>query len=457
MEIRKKIALLFIALVALIILISSIAIYISFSETRKEEFFDRLSSKAKLVAQMLIDIDEIDRGLLRKIERNNPLALPMEKIKIFDSANDLIYISDTANSIDYPLDLINEVRSENEIRFKKNNFEIVGHYYSGQNDKIVVFVAARDIFGLQKLQRLGIILIIVFFSSLVIVSITGRIFSDRALKPISNLINEIDGIETSNLGIEINEGNGKDEISKLAKTFNNFLKRLERSVNMQRDFIANASHELRTPLTVMSGQLEVLLLKEREVDEYQKTLYSILEEIKNLTNISNRLLILAKASSEFSRQSYTRCRVDELVWKSRQELLSTNTHYNIEISFSDEVDSDDKLMVFGNEQLLKTAFYNLMDNACKYSDPHSVHIKIGSKENKYIKIFFSDKGIGIADTELKNIFQPFYRSNEVIEIKGHGIGLSLVEKIVAIHNGTIQVSSKHGEGSIFTIILPLSS
>lgn len=134
MEIRKLITLQFIIIVAFIMLLSSIAIYISFSESRREEFYDRLSSKAKLVGQMLLDIDEIDRGLLRKIERNNPLSLPAEKIKIYDHANSLIYISDTLMDIEYPIDKINEIREKSEIRFKKDGFEIVGHYYSSVSD-----------------------------------------------------------------------------------------------------------------------------------------------------------------------------------------------------------------------------------------------------------------------------------------------------------------------------------
>ncbi len=455
MEIRRKLALQFIAMVAFIIMLTSIAIYILFSQSRKEEFFDRLSSKAKLVAQMLIDIDEIDMDLLRKIEKNNPLSLPSEKIRIYDYKNNLIYSSDNDSTFSYSVDLINKVRLDNELRINRDSYEIVGHFYTGQYDRIVVFVAASDIFGIKKLKRLRIILVAVFFASLIIVFFSGRIFAARALNPISKLISEVDSIEASNLEVRLDEGGGKDEISRLAHTFNRFLKRLESSFKMQKTFIANASHEFRTPLTVLSGQLEVLLLKDRNTEDYKNTIKTTLEEIKNLTSISNRLLLLAQASSDFSNVNFTPSRIDDILWQSRQELRKRNEQYNIKVSFSTEIDSDDKLIVNGNELLLKVAFLNLMDNACKYSGSKNVNVLLSWDDNSSIKIDFQDNGIGISNNDIKNIFQPFYRSSEVMKIKGHGIGLSLVDKIVALHKGTINVTSTHGKGSVFAIILPL--
>ena len=297
----------------------------------------------------------------------------------------------------------------------------------------------------------------VFCISLFILYISGRVFAKRALKPISSLINEINNIETSNISIQLDEGNGTDEISKLAQTFNSFLKRLELAVDMQKNFISNASHELRTPLTVMSGQLEVMMLKKRKVEEYTSTLQSIHEEIKKLTDISNRLLLLAKANSDFRNEDFVRCRIDEVLWKSRQELINRNNNYNIEISFTDEIDSEDSLIVFGNELLLKTAFLNLMDNGCKYSKSQAVNVLISCEDGKHLKINFRDNGIGVSEADINNIFQPFYRSKEVLDIKGHGIGLSLVEKIIILHHGDIKVHSEYGKGSVFTVMLPLTS
>ncbi len=454
MEIKKKLTYQFIAIAAFILLFASLAIYFSFSRSRSEEFYDRLASKAKLVAQMLIEIDEIDTELLKKIEKNNPLSLPNEKIIIYDYNNEKIYSNDENNELLINIDLINEVRLKDDIKIRQKPFEILGLFYTGKYDRIIVFTAATDIFGLQKLKRLRVILLIVFMASLFIVFFAGRVFAARALSPISNIITQVDGISISNLNERVNEGNGMDEIAQLAKTFNKMLQRLETSFNIQKNFIANASHELRTPLTVLTGQLEVVLLKARNNSEYKETLTSVLEDIKNLNQISNRLLLLAQASSELTEADFSVIRLDDIMWQARNEILRRHKSYTININFDEKIDDEDKLKINGNDLLIKTAISNLMDNACKYSENNKVEIYLKCL-NKKLAMQFMDTGIGIPKEEIKMVFQPFYRGKNVINTKGHGIGLSLVEKIINQHNGDIDVWSEQGKGSVFTITIPV--
>src|SRR4030042_637987 len=227
MEIRKKLLYQFITIVALILLLSSLAIYFSFSRIRKEEFYDRLDNKAKMVIQMLIEINEIDAELLKKIERNNPVTLPDEKIIIYDYQNNILYSTDENHVLKITPELLNEVRLTNDVRLKQKPYEILGQFYTSRYDRFVVFAAATDIFGLGKLYRLRMILIIVFFISLIIVFFSGRIFALRALKPISDIMSQVDAIGVSNLNLRVSEGNGMDEIALLARTFNKMLDRIE--------------------------------------------------------------------------------------------------------------------------------------------------------------------------------------------------------------------------------------
>ena len=456
MEIRKKLSYQFLAIVALILLLSSLAIYFSFSGSRREEFFDRLGSKAKMVAQMLIEIDEIDAELLKRIETNNPLSLQNEKIIIYDYQNNIVYSTDENQVINITTELINEVRLNGAVRVIQKPFEILGQFYASQYDRFVVFAAATDIFGLKKLKRLQIILLIVFFLSLIIVFFSGRIFAKRALNPISDIMSQVDAIGGANLDTRVSEGNGKDELARLAKTFNKMLDRLEVAFKTQKNFIANASHELRTPLTVITGQLEVTLMNARNNEEYRKTILSVLEDIKNLNHISNRLLLLAHASSESSRTDFNLVRIDDILWQARKEILKIHDNYQILINFSEIIDNDFKLTVKGNELLLKTALSNLIDNGCKYSEDHISEIYI-DHANDHVIIQFSDKGIGIPLEEIKMIFQPFYRAKNAIGIKGHGIGLSLAEKIIALHKGNITVKSEIAKGTDFTLFLPVNN
>jgi signal transduction histidine kinase len=454
MEIRRKLTYQFIGMVAFILLFSLVAIYVSFSQSRKEEFYDRLGSKAKLVAQMLIDIDEIDSDLLKKIEKNNPLSLSGEKIVIFDYENKQIYSTDEDTTLIFPISFIKQVRLKTEVRFRQKEYEVIGQYYTGQSDRIVVFAAATDIFGINKLQRLRIIMLFVFIASLVIVFIAGRIFAMRALEPISNIVKQVNRIEVTNLNARLDKGNEKDEIAHLAQTFNKMLERLEVAFMIQKSFIANASHELRTPLTVITGQLEVVLMKARTNEEYKNTLILVLNEIKNLNLLSNKLLLLAQTSTKGSDVNFLPTRIDDVLWKAQKEVLTRNKNYIVEIMFGDGIDDESKLSVLGNELLLKTALTNLMDNACKYSENHYAEVRLNATD-KELSIQFIDQGIGIPKEELELIFHPFFRSKNVIHVAGHGIGLSLVEKIVAQHKGSIYVSSEIGKGSVFTLQIPI--
>jgi signal transduction histidine kinase len=365
-----------------------------------------------------------------------------------------LFSSDEESVIRINSALINRVRLYNEIRHKQGPYEIIGQFYTGQYDRIVVFTAATDIYGVKKLIRLRLILFIVFIGSLAIVFLSGRIFAAKALKPVSNIIQKVDKIEVTNLNERIDEGNGTDELAMLAFTFNKMLYRLESAFKTQKNFIANASHELRTPLTILTGQLEVLLLKERNREEYLKTLTSVLDEIKNLNHISDRLLLLAQTSSDFSETSFAPFRIDEALWRAQAEICKRNGDYAIHINFSEKIDSEEKLYVYGSDLLMKTAFGNLMDNACKYSDDCKVGVFMEVDE-QHVKVNFTDNGSGISSDELKMIFHPFYRSKNSHNVKGHGLGLSIVEKIILLHKGNIDVASEIGKGSIFSVLLPV--
>jgi signal transduction histidine kinase len=292
--------------------------------------------------------------------------------------------------------------------------------------------------------------LIVFFLSLIIVYFAGRIFATRALFPISNIRSQAEAIGVSNLNARVDEGTGNDEITRLARTFNRMLDRLELAFITQKNFIANASHELRTPLTVMTGQLEVILMKDRSKEEYRETILSLLEDIQNMNQISNRLLLLAQTSSEFPETGFEKVRIDDTIWQARNEVLKRQHQYKVNVHFSEQIDNEDKLTINGHELLLKTALLNLMDNGCKYSEDHRVDINLDSREEEII-IRFSDKGIGIPEEELASVFQPFYRASNAKSIKGHGIGLSLAEKIITLHGGVIQVSSVFKQGTDISI------
>jgi signal transduction histidine kinase len=455
MQIRQKLTYQFITIVAFIILSSSVAIYFFSADYRREEFYSRLKSKAENVAKLLIEVEEVDANLLKKIEKDNPTSLPNEKIIIFNYQDTVLYSSVRPDSFRLDKNVLSLIRLEKYIRFRAGKDEVLGFLFTGKYDRFVVVAGATDIYGFNKLKNLRTVLVFVFAASIVIVFITGWVYAGRALKPMSKVISQVDSITISSLNLRVDEGNKKDEIARLAGTFNKMLDRLETAIKMQKNFIAHASHELRTPLTAISGQLEVALMTERAAKEYQSVIRSVLEDIKSLSSISNKLLLLAQASSDASETALRPLRIDDIVWQSRSELLKRNPDYIIEVLFDQSIDDAEELTIKGNEQLIKTVILNLMDNGCKYSSDHKVLVTL-SLASRHTILLFTDHGIGIDEDDLKHIFQPFFRGKNVQAARGHGIGLSLAERIVRLHGGTIEVTSMPGKGTSFSVYLPMS-
>ena len=267
---------------------------------------------------------------------------------------------------------------------------------------------------------------------------------------------KVEDISITSLNLRVPVLHENDEIGRLAKTFNNMLERLETSFSTQKDFISNASHELRTPLTSINGQLEVLLMKNRSSEEYKEAIDSVLEDIKSLIDLSNRLLLIARTSTMNPLTQTKNIRIDDgILWQAEEETKKFNTDFKINISLDPSLTDSEQMLVDGDESLLKVAVSNLIDNACKYSSDKSAEILI-RQSGRWIEVSFKDKGIGIPEEDQKKVFEPFYRSSNALSYRGSGIGLQLVNQIIKSHNGVLKLSSKVGIGTDVIIMLPFA-
>lgn len=453
MSIRNRLIVLFVSIVALILLATSVAVYYFSATNRKEEFYKRLQNKATITARLLIEVDEVTADVLKKIEKDNPMNLPSEELKIYDYKNQILFSSDAENYITIDTSLLDQVRLEKEVRFERGKYECLGFLYSDRYGHFVVIVGAVDTFGVQKLSNLRTILLIVLGVAILIILLAGYLYVGKALDPISKVISEVDDISATNLHRRVNEGNGKDEFSKLARTFNNMLSRLDQAFRVQKTFIANASHEMRNPLAALLGQIEVGLMSERSNAEYRQVLASLREDITNLNAVSNRLLLLAQASGDDVAAKFTVIRLDDLLWDCKEELQRMRPSYLITIEMDVTIDDEIKLNILGDEQLLKGAISNIMDNACKYSTDHSVKVMIQSVGGKII-LDFTDQGIGIPADDIVNLFDPFYRGRNTTTFRGNGIGLSLAYRVVKSHGGEIEIKSELNIGTTVVLTFP---
>lgn len=455
MNIRTKLTLRFMAIVATILVAFSLAVYFLSADYRREEFFNRLESRAITTARLYVTVQEVDVEMLRIIDKNSIHALFEEKVLIFNPEDKLVYSSLDDLEVQYSPELLHQIRRQRKMEYTQGEIEHLGIVYEDKQGEFVVISSAFDRYGRSKLQNLRNVLLAGLVIGSLIILLTGALFAGQVLQPLASMNAEVSSISVGNLSLRIGEGNRRDEIAQLAMNFNDMLRRLESAFEMQQQFVSSASHELRNPLAAITSQLQLVLGKKRTPEEYQQALQSLLDDTRTLVELTNGLLTLAQSGIEKQRFQFAPVRVDEILFAAQNELVKAHSDYHFLIEYEAFPDDESLLIIAGNEHLLKTAFLNLMDNACKFSDDHTVRICFTI--NGYsIDVSFSDNGPGIHIEEQEIIFNPFYRgSNARSSIKGYGIGLSLCRRIVQLHNGSITVQSAPGKGSRFEVSFPL--
>lgn len=452
MKIRSRLSLTFVCVVAAILLLFSFVVYATAEYFRQRDFYLRLSDKAKNTARLLLDEDEINTRMLRIIERNNLTALPEEQINIYNQRNQILY--STRDSSIVQSDVLSLIRKKKELFFRRNRAEVVGFTYVHSGQEYVLVASAYDEYGIEEIGHLGTIMMVGLVCSLALVGAIGWAYAGRSLRPISEVIRQVDQITASNLNQRVTAGNDHDEVAQLAHTFNLMLDRVQEGFEVQRNFVANASHELRTPLTIITGQIEVTLLKPRTVEEHEAKWKAALEVIQRMNKLTNNLLNLTLVSLEATPLKFSQVAIDEVIYQAAQMLMNRQPDYSVVFSFDGEIEKiQPSLTIAGNTSLLYSAFFNLMENGCKFSEKKRVDVVLDANA-QWVTIVFQDEGVGIAEEDIKNIYEPFFRAQNVKRIHGHGVGLPLTYRIIQLHRGQIQVASELGKGTTFVVRLP---
>ncbi len=452
MKIQTKISILFSLIVGSLLAIFSFIVYQIFAEFREQEYYDRLKSKAITTAQLLIKVDEIDRNLLKIIDKNTLTALIDEKVLVFDQNNRLFYSSLDDHVIHYGNDLLERVRREKYVETSSGDNEVVGLIYELNQQKYIILASAYDKFGRSKMENLRKTLFVGLVFGIVGTILLGIFFAGKALGPVNQFIVQISAISANNLTERLDERNGKDEIGLLATAFNKMMYRLEESFELQKSFVSHASHELRTPLAALKSEVEISLEEKLTLAQHKGILRNISKDINRLINLTNSLLQIVKPFKT-TLSNAQKVRIDDVIFQAQDDLLLSRPEYKILVEYAQDPEDENNITVLGEENLLKTVFTNLIDNACKYSSPPQALVVIDFKNDTTV-VGIQDEGIGIPNEDISSIFEPFYRSKNALSISGFGVGLSVCKKIVEMHRGKIHLTSTPHQGSIFTVVLP---
>jgi signal transduction histidine kinase len=418
--------------------------------SRKNIFTDRIKSKALATREIYELHDKVAEKII--------ISLPEQSEYVFDENNHLIFAINDFHDYDFNTAFFKLVSSKGEYTFsykgdEKEYFKEGYAFSFGQgNKKRTIVITAYDKIELDQLKSMSNLLIVGNLFFLVAVGIAALVFSNRAFRPINDLVEQAEQVEGHDLSFRLTYKNPHDEIGIVASSFNQVLDRIQTLVDSQKSFISYASHELRTPLAAINGILETALNYDKDKEAMTESLKAAHKEIYKATILVNGLLQLAKIESAKEREGKVRLNIIDL-------LLDVISFYKLknpaqEFAF-DMPDSSrgNYIEVEGHPHFLRTAFINVIDNASKYSVHQKIDIKL-SNENQKLKISFIDKGMGIGGEKDKQLFDVFYRGKNALSIDGFGLGLSLTQKIIALHGGEIRLLRNETSGVTVEIVLP---
>ncbi|RAP77292.1 ATP-binding protein [Paenibacillus montanisoli] len=314
-----------------------------------------------------------------------------------------------------------------------------------------ITVAANDRikhFAIEQLRNMTIFCVIGFLG---IAIVMGWLVSRKTLQPIQTIITAANQMTATSLHERLPIEGPEDELQMLAKTMNGMIDRLEVSFARIQQFTSDVSHELRTSLTIMRGEVDVALSKDRTAEEYRQVLLSVLEEVIYLSDMVEKFLSMSTETSNAKQITLKAIDGNAMFDYLRNRFLPMIENKRMEL----HVRTAESLILHGDEDLLRSLFVNLIENAIKYTPEGGTVVIHAKNKGEFAQIQVMDNGIGIPEQHVPFIFERFYRVDDsrTRSQGGTGLGLSLCKWIAEVHKGTIEVHSKPEQGTTVTVSL----
>ena len=450
----RKITILLIISISLILFFLGSSVYYFLSNYSYADFYKRLEVSVSVAEKRHFESNHKDAQVLKNIREEHLELLSDEKEYILYCPSETA-IKQIAETNSIPINLLNLVYTQKFANFQKDDIFYYGKKRETAKGFYFVIVSAKNYYNSHHLILLRKVLLVGGFISILIIIYLTYLFSKRFFDPIDKIITKVNSISTDNIHLRLDDIKNTDEIKRLTTTFNNLLNRIEIAFETNKNFISNASHEFGTPLTAIIGEADVALLKDRTPVEYKEALQKILKQSERLNKISQSLLFLAQIGYKENKFNYSIIRTDELILQANEIMNQLIPKNNIKIDFELLPENPKKLKVMGNKDLLMLAITNIMTNACKYSSNKPVIVSLAST-NSEIVLIIKDQGIGIPESELPFIFDPFFRASNTAAYDGYGIGLPLSQNIIKIHKGELMINSVLHKGVTVQVKLPIA-
>ena len=433
MLIRTKLILRFTILVAGLLVAFSAFVYYFQAAARRQRFVHRMEASALLAARVLIRSGH-PAG---PVHPRDLLMMTGERLRIVSPTGQTLF----AEAAAVPPELASQLEST-RVRYKS------------QGITYQVEVSAIDRLGHSQLDTLRLILVVGNVGTLLLIILAGWVLANQFLQPIARVVEQVEQITASNLSQRVDEGNRRDEIARLALTFNQMLAGVEQAFEAQKSFLSHASHELRTPLATLLGTLETSLAYDDTLGESKESISSGLEDVRHLIALTNGLLTLARADAPSPR--LLPVRLDDCLTTALGYAQAKYPGRDVQLSIGPvpAAESAEPFSLPGNAELLTTALFNLLDNACKYSQA-AVNVTLSYADINTLQVRVQDSGPGIAPADQARLFEPLFRARSAAGRPGFGLGLPLAQKVVRLHGGQLEIESAAGAGTTATVRLPV--
>jgi heavy metal sensor kinase len=455
-SLRTRITLWYGGILALCLLVFSLAVGTSFTSHVRAEMDRRVHEDIELAARALL-VNQTGRpswagGFLGKQVHEEEGG--GHWIEIWSTLGERLLAAGTATE---PMRLGRPAASDHKpktVILPAGRMRVLTETVHASGHRFLVRAVVSEVSAQNQVRSLWLQLGALSLTVLTLGGLGGYALAQRSLGPLARMAEHARRITAEQLSERLSPEDSGMELNQLRDAFNDTLARLERSFAHLRRFTADASHELRTPLTALRSVGEVGLHGSRTIEDYREVIGTMLEEADRLSRLADDLLTLARAETgqtqlrfeplDLSSLAREVCERLSVLAEERGQTLETRAH--------------SPLIVCGDRPALRQALLNLVDNAIKYSPERSqVIVQVGSgPAGEWVEV--KDEGPGIPAEDRERIFERFYRidSSRSRGMGGTGLGLSLVKSIAEAHAGRVELETEKGAGSVFRLVLPRS-
>lgn len=457
--IRARLTLGYVALLAVILILFSGVLYLTLARSLDQQVDDNLAVNAEQAAGAI----NIDQGQINfQTNEGDPSDVAGVRdrgylVRLVDAQGALLDTNARFAALPVSPDALRAARNGQSVYETVTASGVAYRIYSRpiteNNQFYGVLQLAQSLDDVMStLQSLALLLALIVPLTLAFASFGGFWFAQRALAPMDRITRAAQRISAQDLSQRLNLDLPDDEVGRLARTFDAMLARLDEAFQRERQFTADASHELRTPLTVMRGEIDVALNRPRAKEEYARVLRELGQDVDRLTQMANDLLVLARADASKLPIAFDAVNAQRLLQAVGDEMRPLADERGITLIENAEA----KLTLWADEDKLLNVLFNLVENALKFTPRGGTITLSATRENEHAVIAVADTGAGIAPEHLPHIFERFYRADEAHAANGGaGLGLAIAHALVTAQRGTIQAHSVLGQGTTFTIRIPM--